>query len=223
MLVRRLVVFDIDDTLYLERDYARSGFAAVGAWARSELGVPDLGERAWTAFEAGVRGTIFDEALAGCGVSATPGLVPRLVEAYRSHDPAIELLADARAWFDARTADVAVAVVSDGPLASQRAKAEALGLAALADPIVFTEALGPGLGKPHHAAFEKVEAAVGVSGAACAYVADNPAKDFGGPRSRGWRTVRVRRSGGLHAAAPSGDDVDGEITGLGQLDEALGW
>jgi putative hydrolase of the HAD superfamily len=223
MLTRRLVVFDIDDTLYLERDYARSGFAAVGAWARSELGVPDLGERAWAAFEAGVRGTIFDDALAGCGVSATPELIPRLVEAYRSHVPAIELLADAQAWFHARPADVAVAVVTDGPLASQRAKAEALGLAALAGPIVFTEALGPGLGKPHPAAFEKVEAAVGVSGAACAYVADNPAKDFGGPRSLAWHTVRIRRSGGLHAAAPSGADVDAEITGLDQLNEALGW
>ncbi|MGH9112392.1 MAG: HAD family hydrolase [Acidimicrobiales bacterium] len=223
MTTRRLVAFDIDDTLYLERDYVRSGFAAVGAWARDELGVPDLGDRAWAAFEAGVRRTILDDALAGCGVAATPELVGCLVEAYRSHVPAIDLPADARDWFDARPADRAVAVVTDGPLASQRAKAEALGLAALADPIVFTEALGPGMGKPHPAGFEKVEAAVGLAGAACAYVADNPAKDFGGPRSLGWRTVRVRRVGGLHAGVPSGDDVDAEITALDQLDGALGW
>ena len=65
---RRLVVLDIDDTLYLERDYARSGFTAIGDWARAELGVDDLGERAWAAFEAGTRGTIFDEALAAAGV-----------------------------------------------------------------------------------------------------------------------------------------------------------
>jgi putative hydrolase of the HAD superfamily len=54
-------------------------------------------------------------------------------------------------------------------------------------------------------------------------VADNPAKDFAGPRSRGWRTVRVRREGSLHAAVASGDDVDAEINGLAELDGALGW
>jgi putative hydrolase of the HAD superfamily len=222
--MRRLVAFDMDDTLYLERDYVRSGFAAIGEWARRELGVQDLGDRAWAAFEAGVRGRIFDEALMACGVQANGSLVPRLVDVYRSHAPAIELLDDVRAWLAAPPTGVALAVVTDGPLASQRAKAAALGLASWAHPVVFTEALGPGRGKPHPAAFERVEAATGLAAAACTYVADNPAKDFAGPRRRGWRTVRVRRTGSLHAGAGSGDDVDAEITGFEALDDALdGW
>jgi putative hydrolase of the HAD superfamily len=222
-VVRRLVVFDIDDTLYMERDYMHSGFAAVGAWARRELGVDDLGDRAWAAFEAGVRGRIFDEALAACGVRSNGLVVPRLVDVYRTHTPAIELLDDVSAWLSARPSDVALAVVTDGPVASQRAKAAALGLAGWADPIVFTEALGPGRGKPHSAAFEWVESATGMAGASCAYVADNPAKDFGAPRARGWRTVRVRRTGSLHDAVASGDDVDAEVGGFAALDDALGW
>jgi putative hydrolase of the HAD superfamily len=221
--MRRLVVFDIDDTLYMERDYVRSGFAAIGAWARRELGVHDLEDRAWAAFEAGVRGRIFDEALVACGVQANGSLVPRLVDVYRSHTPTIELLDDVNAWLSARPSDVALAVVTDGPLVSQRAKAAALGLAGWADPIVFTDALGPGRGKPHPDAFECVEAASGMVGASCAYVADNPAKDFAGPRGRGWRTVRVRRTGSLHDAVASGDDVDAEVSGFTALDDALGW
>jgi putative hydrolase of the HAD superfamily len=221
--VRRLVVFDIDDTLYLERDYVRSGFAAVGAWARSELGMPDLDARAWAAFEAGVRGRIFDEALAACGVRPNGSLVSQLVDVYRSHAPAIGLLDDVRSWLAARASDLALAVVSDGAPASQRAKATALGLADWADPMVFTDELGPGRGKPHPAAFECVEAAAGLTGRACAYVGDNPTKDFAGPRCRDWRTVRVRRAGGLHAATPSGDDVDAEISGFAALDAALEW
>jgi putative hydrolase of the HAD superfamily len=222
-MVRRAVVFDIDDTLYLERDYVRSGFTAAGAWARTELGVADFGDRAWAAFEAGVRGRIFDEALASCGVPANGSVVSQLVDVYRSHAPAIEPLPDVSVWLAGRPADFAVAVVTDGPRASQRAKAAALDLAGWADPIVFTEELGPGRGKPHPAAFARVEAATGLAGAACAYVADNPAKDFAGPRSRGWRTVRVRREGSLHATAASGDDVDAEITAFAELDEALAW
>ena len=222
-MVRRAVVFDVDDTLYLERDYVRSGFTAAGAWARTELGVADFGDRAWAAFEAGVRGRIFDEALAACGVPANGSVVSQLVDVYRSHAPAIEPLPDVSVWLAGRPADFAVAVVTDGPRASQRAKAAALDLAGWADPIVFTEELGPGRGKPHPAAFARVEAATGLAGAACAYVADNPAKDFAGPRSRGWRTVRVRREGGLHATVASGDDVDAEITAFAELDEALAW
>jgi putative hydrolase of the HAD superfamily len=219
----RLVVLDIDDTLYLERDYVRSGFDAVGAWARDELGVDDLGERAWAAFEAGVRRPIFDEALAGCGVEAANGVVPRLVEVYRAHIPTIDMLPDARAWLDALAPHVTLAVVTDGPLASQQAKAEALMLTRWADLVVFTESLGPGRGKPHPAAFEQLERELGLSGDRCAYVADNPAKDFAGPRGRGWRTVRVRRTGSLHDAVASGDDVDAEVSGFTALDDALGW
>jgi putative hydrolase of the HAD superfamily len=220
---RRLVVLDIDDTLYLERDYVRSGFTAVDAWARNELGVDGLGERAWAAFESGVRRTIFDEALAGVGVDGAPNLVPRLVEVYRSHVPTIEMLADARDWLDGLAPHIAVAVVTDGPVASQQAKAEALVIARWADLVVFTESLGPGQGKPHPAAFEHLERELGVSGDRCAYVADNPAKDFVAPHRLGWRTVRVRRPGGLHAEVPSGEDVDAEITSLADLDAALAW
>ena len=220
---RRLVVLDIDDTLYLERDYVRSGFAAVGVWAQDELGVDGLGDRAWAAFEAGTRRTIFDEALAAAGVEATDDLVPRLVQVYRRHAPTIEMLDDARAWLDRLAPHVALAVVTDGPLASQQAKAEALLLSRWADLIVFTETLGPGRGKPHPAAFEQLEREVGLHGDSCAYVADNPAKDFVAPHRLGWRTVRVRRPESLHADVPSGADVDAEIASLDDLDAALAW
>ena len=33
----KVFVFDIDDTLYLERDYVHSGFQAVGAWFQQEF------------------------------------------------------------------------------------------------------------------------------------------------------------------------------------------
>jgi hypothetical protein len=42
-------VFDIDDTLYLERDYVRSGFEAVGRWAVKWIQIEDFG---WLACSA---------------------------------------------------------------------------------------------------------------------------------------------------------------------------
>lgn len=206
-----LVVFDIDDTLYLERDYVRSGFAAVQQAAVGRV-PDDFARRAWREFEAGRRGDVFDRVLADRSNDAQ--LVRELVELYRNHVPAIELLPDAREAMERATERSWVGVVTDGPGASQRAKATALGLDARTRAIVFTEELGRGFGKPHPRAFMELERVSGVSGDRAVYVADNPAKDFGGPRSLGWRTIRVRRSASLHAAIDSGDDVDDEVVDL---------
>ena len=46
------------------------------------------------------------------------------------------------------------------------------------------------------------------------YVADNPLKDFAGPKSLHWRTVRINRPGSLHADKSSGPDVDVEFESL---------
>jgi putative hydrolase of the HAD superfamily len=217
-----VVVFDIDDTLYLERDYVRSGFRAVGAWARRTLGVPDLADQAWAAFESGVRATIFNEVLAGAGVEPTPELLARMVACYREHQPDITLLADARACLDAAGGTGAVAVITDGPLASQSAKARSLGLATWSQNVIYTEALGAGFGKPHHRAFELVEERLGVPGDRCTYIADNPAKDFVAPRARGWATIRVRRARGLHYGVDGGDDIDHEVADMADLMALVG-
>jgi len=216
---RRCVVFDLDDTLFLERDYVRSGFAAVDHWARSELGAAGLGDHCWTRFEQGHRGRTFDEALEACGIQATPDLVAELVGVYRAHPPAIELLPDARACIARlrRRGDF-LAVVTDGPLLAQQRKAEALGVPSWAQVAVFTEALGPGFGKPHARAFAAVETESGMRGPLCTYVADNTAKDFAGPKALDWRTVRVRRPLGLHHAEPSPVEVDVEMDDLIELE-----
>ncbi len=218
----RCVVFDIDDTLYLERDYVRSGFNAVDAVVAERFAVTGFGERAWEAFERGVRGTIFDAALEQCGVAASEADVSALVGDYRQHAPNITLLDDAAECLSRLAGSFALAAISDGPLDSQRNKANALGLERWCDPIVLTATLGPGRGKPHVAAFEIVQRASGYRGDQCVYVGDNPTKDFQGPRALGWRTVRVRRPMGLHFAVDGPAKCDVELADLGQLAKLLG-
>ena len=223
-LFPKVVVFDIDDTLYLERDYVRSGFRAADAWARESIGMADFADRAWAAFEEGVRGRIFDVALAAAGIDVTPELIAQVVACYRSHEPDIKLLDDARACLDRLhlEPDVLVAVVTDGPLASQRAKARSLGLATWSQAVICTEGLGAGFGKPHPRAFELIEERFGVDAGQCAYIADNPTKDFVAPHRMGWRTIRVRRPHGLHSGASSGGDIDCEVGDLTDLLALLG-
>jgi putative hydrolase of the HAD superfamily len=193
---RICIVFDIDDTLYLERDYVRSGFEAAGRWAAKWMHVGDLAERCWRLFIDGRRRSIFNDALRDSGRQASPELVSALVEIYRTHTPAIALADDASEALEAISRMASIAIISDGPATSQSRKVEALGLCSYANPIVLTGVLGCEFRKPHPGAFEQVKQCR--PSAAYVYVADNPAKDFAAPKELGWTTVRVRRPEGLH-------------------------
>jgi putative hydrolase of the HAD superfamily len=217
------VVFDLDDTLYLERDFARSGFVAAGDWLDRELGIRGLGEICQRLFDAGSRHLIFDAALSSLGVGADPALVELFVDIYRTHEPAIALAPDAARYFGSQLENFRAALVTDGPSATQQAKVRALGLEDALDFIVYTDALGRGCGKPHPRAFELVEAWAGPRGFPLAYVADNPMKDFVTPRARGWLTVEVDRPEKVHSfAAPDpAHEADACITSLDELDVCL--
>jgi putative hydrolase of the HAD superfamily len=197
----RCVVFDIDDTLYLERDYVRSGFAAVSRYLEQEKGMTGFLQLAWGQFLDGRRGDTFNYALRHLG--APEEWVSELVSIYRHHSPGITLLPDAEALLTALTGRVHLAVISDGPLASQSKKVAALCLSRWFSLIVLTDVYGQQFCKPHPRAFEEVQLKYAVTGKQCMYIADNPAKDFAAPVRLGWRTLRVRRDGGLHQAAAS--------------------
>ena len=77
--------------------------------------------------------------------------------------------------------------------------------------------------KPHPFAFEQMSARLGVSPSACVYVADNPLKDFIAPNRLGWRTVQIKRLGGIYemCAATPGGEPQHVIATLDELDRLL--
>ncbi len=217
-----VVAFDIDDTLYLERDYVRSGFRAVDGWCVERLGRTGFGDLAWQTFEQGARGDIFDRVLRQWGLPGEPSLVDQLVAVYRNHDPQIDLLPDAAECLARLRRCVKLAAISDGPLSSQQAKARRLGLDRWMDAIVLTSALGPGHEKPCPRAFLRIQETFQCAGSQCLYVADNPHKDFQAPLGLGWRTVRVRRAGGLHAESIGSVSVDRVVEDLRDIPSLFG-
>lgn len=216
------IVFDMDDTLYLERDYVRSGFEAVGRWASKNAAVEGLYEAAWRWFENGHRGDIFDRALVDIGYPQEPALVTELVAVYRAHRPNIALATDVASGLAQLRSHAHLALITDGFSVCQRNKIEALGLETWLNPIIVTDELGSGFRKPHPKAFEYIEQHFAPFATRFAYVGDNPQKDFTAPRAKSWTTFRIRREGGLHCKVECRDGVvDFEIARIGDLNSWL--
>jgi len=217
-----MIVFDLDDTLYLERDFAFSAYDALDAHIRESTGRPGFAAACRAAFLAGRRARVFDEALAALGLPADPAAIADMVARYRGHAPRIELCPDAARCLDRLHGTVRLGLVTDGPETMQRAKIAALGIADRFDALRPTGAWGPGFAKPHPRAFAEMEAAAaGV--ASLVYVADNPAKDFVTPRARGWLTVQVCRADRVHTtpAADAAHAAHAQIDSLDALETAL--
>lgn len=176
-------VFDLDDTLYAEIDFVRSGFASLVAGlppSRRSRALDGMLNR----FRAGddAIGGLLSEHRDDLADLSTPVLLAR----YRSHHPAIALHPDARRLVaDARSAGVRVGIVTDGRSLTQRNKLQALGLDTLVESVVISDEFGSK--KPDRRNFEHFaelwpDAEITMFG-------DNTGKDFAVPAEMGWTTI----------------------------------
>jgi putative hydrolase of the HAD superfamily len=218
-----LVIFDLDDTLYLERDYALSGYKAVGAWLRQNYGVLRFEDTCQKLLDSGRRGHIFDEALLAHSTDPSPHLVKQLVAIYRGHTPDIKLAPDAALYLARCCPGSIFGMITDGHLQAQKAKVMSLGLSRALSKIIFTAEFGEGFSKPHPRAFAAIEDWSAQFGRPLVYVADNPRKDFVTARARGWRTIRIARPERIHhlTAPDNAHEAHDVITSLDELDAGL--
>jgi putative hydrolase of the HAD superfamily len=226
MGIFQLVAFDLDDTLYPEREFVHGGFAAV-ARHLDDLGVTEAEsflQAATSLFAAGARGNIFDLALERLAVGFPAGRLGELVRVYRQHQPQIRPFAGAPKLLQRLKANgVVLALISDGPWLTQENKLRALGLEACFHHVVFTAARGEDWSKPSPRAFLEVMGQSCVPAPACVYVADNPGKDFAAPNRLGWHTIQVRETIGLHidASSPPGGEPQAAVNSFAALGDLL--
>lgn len=219
------IAFDLDDTLYPEREYALSGFRAVAGWAETALGIPgsQVSTELTGLFESGVRRNTFDRWLESRGLPPETWLID-MVGHYRQHVPQLVPFPGAVELLDSLYGSYRLALLTQGYAAGQRSKIKALGIERYFETILILDETEREQWKPSRRAFEGLLGQLKLRADEVAYIGDNPEKDFFGARQLGIRTVRVRRPGGEHSNQEPIDPsyaADIEVNEFSAIPEAL--
>lgn len=171
----KIVAFDLDDTLYKERDFLKSGIRhCVKVFAAHLHFEIVYQEENWVEFIV---------------LHSDRDITKQdVLEEYRHHSPDIKLSPGVLSMFKKlKSQDVAIHLITDGRIITQNNKIDSLGIRPYLNSITISEELGSE--KPNKANFLKSHSLKS------AYIGDNPKKDFITPNSLGWVTIMIADNG----------------------------
>lgn len=205
----KVFVFDLDDTLYEEITFVRSGFIAVANYLSQEYGInsEESFNIMWNVLNEHGRGLVFNETLRRYGLEKQQ-LVRKCLSVYRLHSPNINLLPDAEEILQALN-NKPVYIVTDGHKIVQHNKLVALGLYPRVKRCFITYRYGRKHSKPSPYCFNKISQIENVVASDIVYIGDNPNKDFVGIKPLGYRTIRIRR--GSYKNLEKTEDFNAEV------------
>lgn len=222
----KVVIFDLDDTLYYELDYVKSGFRAVSSYINSkyEVSLDEFYQLMLNILEREGRGKVFDLALESLSLPLEE--VEHMLTAYRSHFPeGIHLYEDAEYILEKlkREDKYKTGIITDGNSQVQWNKIKSLGLIDLVDEIIVTDDFGVDNRKPAPFAYLRLLKIFNVQAEETVYIGDNPVKDFIGARKLGIKTIRVLREQGMHIEKRMDAvyEADFKVNTLRDLEELL--
>lgn len=188
------VIFDLDDTLYSEKEYVKSGYQQIAA-VLSE--VENAAEKLWCLFEE--KQPAIDELLKRENIQSEE-IKQKCLHVYRYQIPEIHLYEGVREMLaEFRKKGLKLGIITDGRPEGQRAKLQVLGLELMVDYIIVTDELG-GIEcrKPNSIAFETMKEKLDVEYSKMCYVGDNTKKDFIAPEKLGMRSIWFKNTDGLY-------------------------
>ena len=170
----KAVVFDLDDTLYSEKEYVKSGYFAVSQMLPQ---IKNAEAKLWKLFED--KKSAIDELLISEGIYSDE-LRQKCLETYRFHLPTIHLYDGVVEMLTLlRKRGLLLGIITDGRPEGQWAKIRALKLTQYINHIIVTDELGGvEYRKPNKKAFVLLKELFNVRFSEMCYVGDNIRKDF---------------------------------------------
>lgn len=220
----KVIVFDLDDTLYPEIEFVQSGFASVAGYLHA-LHPKHSKESLYTLMlqelEKNERGKVFDVVLEHLGCK-TKQMVRKALSIYRLHTPTLTLPQKSREILEYYSnQNIPLYIVTDGNKIVQNNKIQALDVAPFIKTSFITHRYGKIHAKPSPYCFVKIAEKEGVKYEDIVYIADNSNKDFVGIKKLGFRTIRIKQGMFQNVQNPKEYQAECEIESLLELKKIL--
>ena len=189
----KVIVFDLDDTLYDEIEYVKSCFKEVSNYFSYKFKIDKnlIYNYMIQDLETNGRGKIFDNMLENFKIYSKEN-IKKAILVYRTHKPNIVLPQESievLSYYN--SLKIPIYIVTDGNKIVQNRKIEALGVRKKKKKDFITHRYGLKHSKPSTYCFEKIAKLEKVEYKDIVYIGDNPNKDFVNIKKLGFRTIRV--------------------------------
>ncbi|NMM61288.1 HAD-IA family hydrolase [Clostridium sp. P21] len=208
----KTIIFDLDDTLYRERDFVYGAFKKVCEYLALKFNkdYEKLYNSTIDILNIQGRGRIFNMLCDKYNINED---ISNLVDIYRNAKSSLTLYGDALYFLEEcslgnialeknslgnKRVEFNLGIITDGKASVQWNKIKALKLQNYIDKIIVTDDYGLDYWKPNEFAYKEMMKYFNCEAEECIYVGDNPNKDFIGARKVHMHTVRVIREIGDH-------------------------
>lgn len=190
----KLVIFDLDDTLYNEKEYVINGFKAVSDHISNRFSI-DF----YTAYSLLLESFILE----GRGknfnylcekLNLDIHIIEEMVEVYRTHYPNIHLREDIKKFLYDLSTRYKLCLLTDGWVDVQKRKVEVLSLEHYFDMVLFSQQDGLEFAKPNKRYFQKVLEYFDVAPKEAFMIGDNSLKDIKGAKNMGIPFFHVKNT-----------------------------
>lgn len=191
----KVIVFDMDDTLYGEKEYVRSGYHEISKILPQ---IENAEEKLWNYFEQ--KKSAIDELLVSENCYSEE-LKQKCLDVYRNQKPNIHLYTGVEDMLEKlKKQGYKLGMITDGRVEGQRAKIEVLKIEEYFDKIIITDELG-GIEyrKPNSKAYDLMKDYFKCDYHEMIYIGDNLNKDFIYPEKVNIKSVYFKNRDGLYA------------------------
>lgn len=191
----KVIVFDLDDTLYFERDYIKSGYKVISKYLNQKYGLNEkivYKEMLFLFYKSPKN--IFNRILDKYNISYSNEDIQNMIMIYRNHKPKVKLSKNVRKTLSfLLKKNYRLGIITDGFKEAQRKKIQALQLKKYFEKIIVTDELGENkeYWKPHEKSYILMKEYFNVEFNEMIYLGDNISKDFIAPIKLGILPIQI--------------------------------
>lgn len=199
-MFKKIVVFDLDDTLISEKDYINSGFNIISKKIARDYNLNDkkIKKKMNDLFSLSNL-NLFNRTLDYFDIKYDLDYIKELVFIYRNHIPTIKLYDDAYEILEFLSKNgYRLGMITDGYKETQKNKIKVLDIQKYFEHIVITDELGRMFWKPSEIPYKIIKERFGCEYADMVYIGDNVEKDFITANKLGIKTIQILRENRIY-------------------------